>query len=246
MRKAVALLSSGLDSAANLALANEAGIDVQLALTFDYGQRAAVKEIESAKRLSDYFGISHLVVNLRNFPEWLGSSGSALLDEGSMPSPESLDDLAVIRKSAKAVWVPNRNGVFISIAAAAAEARDASVVLVGFNAEEAVTFPDNSRAYISAMNASLEFSTANRVKVESLTSAWNKKEIVARLLEFSPSFPNGRFPFEAIWSCYVAENQHCGICESCQRLRRALLACDAVGVANKIFTKNRDDGVPSA
>lgn len=230
MRKALLLLSSGLDSAANLYLAKSAQFDVELAVTLDYGQRSAPKEIESSKKLAKHFGVSHMVLDLRRFPEWLGSSGSALLDEGSVPIPDSLDDISVISKTAKAVWVPNRNGVFISIAAAIAEARDISVVLVGFNAEEAVTFADNTQAFVDAMNVALSFSTSNQVRVESATVDFTKREVVQHLIA-----GKDRFPFEFLWSCYLAGENHCGECESCQRLKRALITADVPSVVQSLF-----------
>ena len=66
------------------------------------------------------------------------------------------------------MWVPNRNGVFIAIAAAFAESLGADLVVTGFNAEEAATFPDNSAAFAAAATESLRFSTANGVRGEEL------------------------------------------------------------------------------
>lgn len=212
MRKAILLLSSGLDSAANLAL--EAEFQVSLALTIDYGQNGAAKELERAALLARHFRIEHVVFDLHGFAKLTGAK-SALLGGQPIPSPESLDDLMITTRSAASVWVPNRNGVMLSIAAALAESRGFEAVAVGFNAEEAVTFPDNTTAYMDAMTASLEYSTANRVRVVSATAELTKKQIVERL--------GGReFPFELLWSCYEAGAKHCGRCESCQRLTRAL------------------------
>lgn len=214
--RAVLLLSGGLDSAANLALAREGGFEVAHALTFDYGQRAAAKEREHAAVLAERFSITHSVIDLRSFPLWLGKAGGALLGGADVPHLKEnlLDDSATTRESAKAVWVPNRNGVFISIAAAVAEARGLNAVAVGFNAEEAVTFPDNTVEYMNAMTESLRFSTANHVKVVSATAKLNKKQIVEKLNRQG-------FPLNLIWSCYHGGAEPCGQCESCQRFERA-------------------------
>lgn len=214
MRGAVLLLSSGLDSAANLALARD--FDVKLALTLDYGQRGASHELRQAAVLARRFGIEHVTFNLSGFSKLIGGK-SALLGEGDVPVPTSLDDLREATKTAAAVWVPNRNGVLISLAAALAESRGLDAVAVGFNAEEAVTFPDNTPAYMEAMSGSLSYSTANKVRVVSATSSLTKPQIVAALAEKS-------FPFELLWSCYQVGLHHCGKCESCQRLRRAIEA----------------------
>jgi 7-cyano-7-deazaguanine synthase len=227
MNSAVLLLSSGLDSAANLALSNQ--FQVKLALTINYGQRGAAREREHASRLARHFGVEHLVYDLSGFSN-LVSSKSALLGGSDVPVPQSLDEMAVITKTAEAVWVPNRNGVMISLAAALAEARGFDRVVVGFNAEEAVTFPDNTVDYMSAMSRSLEYSTANKVQVVSETARMNKTEIVRALAAKN-------FPFELLWSCYHAGETHCGKCESCQRLRRALTGGLAGDLRDRVLTK---------
>jgi 7-cyano-7-deazaguanine synthase len=211
MKGAVLLLSSGLDSAANLVSGD---FKVQVALTVDYGQRGAARELEHAARLAQRFGVEHVAFDLRGFGTLVGAKSALLQGGGALPSPESLDDPAVTRKSAAAVWVPNRNGVLLGLAAALAESRSLDAVAVGFNAEEAVTFPDNTREYIGAMSRALAFSTSNHVEVVSATAALTKREIVAKL---GPDFP-----YELLWSCYEAGEDHCGFCESCKRLRRAL------------------------
>lgn len=216
-RSAVLLLSGGLDSGANLVLGSEGPrpFRVRVALTVDYGQRGAAREIGRAKALAGHFGVEHVVFGLPGFSELVGGAAGALLGAADVPRPESLDDLAITRKSAAAVWVPNRNGVLLSIAAALAESRGIDAVAVGFNAEEAVTFPDNTPEYMGAMTAALGFSTANEVQVLSATAGLTKQQTVRRLADHG-------FPFALLWSCYLAGEKHCGECESCQRLRRAV------------------------
>ena len=216
MKNSILLLSGGLDSAANLALATETKRPL-LALTINYGQRAAVREIESAQKLCQYYHVKHQVIQI----PWLGAIGGSSLTDSSRSVPgiekNQLDDRATTETTAKAVWVPNRNGIFIHIAAALAERQGAEQVLVGFNAEEAATFPDNSMNYIRAVNQALHYSTANHVQAFSYTVEWNKNQIVAELKKLKM-----RFPFELIWSCYEGREQACQKCESCQRLARAL------------------------
>ena len=212
----VVLLSGGLDSAANLAFCAEQDHPV-LALTCRYGQKAADPEVRSAQALCKHYGIKHEVVDL----SWLGALGGSALTEASEtpPSIESslLDDATTTRKTAKAVWVPNRNGVLINVAAAYAERQAATRVVVGFNREEAVTFPDNSADFLYRASDSLALSTANGVSVFCYTTQLDKREIVAKLR----ALPK-KFPFELVWSCYTAGPKACGVCESCQRLKRAL------------------------
>lgn len=215
-KASVVLLSAGLDSTVNFyAALNET--DVALALTFNYGQKAAAKEIACAKRLADENKVQHLVVDL----PWLKELGSSSLthDKASVPVGRAviIDNERASAATAKAVWVPNRNGVFLNIAASFAESISAQAIVPGFNREEAATFPDNSLDYIRAMRKSFSFSTANKVDIQCYTIAMSKIEIVdlgKKLL----------VPFEKIWPCYQAKDKWCGECESCKRSKRAFLA----------------------
>lgn len=215
---AVILLSGGLDSAANLALAHAAGDSVVLALTADYGQKAVRQEVRAARRVSEVYGVPHEVVEI----PWLAQLGRSALTDGREAVPEiassQLDSLTRIQETAKAVWVPNRNGVLLNIAAAFAESMGANRVIVGFNAEEAVTFPDNSAEFLAAASGALRYSTyGGAVKAVSYTTEWSKTQIVARLAGLT----SPRFPMDLIWSCYEGGEQACGRCESCQRFLRA-------------------------
>ena len=210
--KSIALLSSGLDSVVALTLALE-DTDVELALTFDYGQLSAQREIEYSKKVCQHFGIEHRVIKL----PWLAQiSGSALTGAKQIPElrEEELDLREVAEQTARQVWVPNRNGVFINIAASFAEALECDSIIVGFDAEEAETFPDNSREYVEAVNRALEFSTLNRVKVIAPVIDLNKSQIVAIGMEKGA-------PLEWSWSCYYGNDKPCMKCESCQRRSRA-------------------------
>ena len=210
------LLSGGLDSSANLALAAEQDQPV-LALTVNYGQRAVFAEIRAARKIAEYYGVEHRVIEI----PWLGQLGGSALTDSGVDVPKLganvLDERAVTEKSAKAVWVPNRNGVLINIAAALAEAREAQGVVVGFNREEAATFPDNTETYMNQATEALKFSTANHVQVVCYTVRMDKREIVQTVLNLRKPFP-----WDLIWSCYHAGEVACGECESCQRLKRAL------------------------
>ncbi|MBI3018562.1 MAG: 7-cyano-7-deazaguanine synthase, partial [Deltaproteobacteria bacterium] len=101
------------------------------------------------------------------------------------------------------------------IAASFAESLRAEVIVVGFNAEEAMTFPDNSSDFVKEMNASLSTSTLNHVQVICYTQSLNKKQIVSLGKEL-------RAPFELMWSCYEGGERMCRQCESCKRFYRAM------------------------
>lgn len=212
--KSVVLLSGGLDSSVCLAYAvTESKVD--LALTFNYGQRAAEKEILAAARLAKYYNVKHLVIDL----PWLaGITSTALMGDSQVELPEptdsELDDFQAANNTAAAVWVPNRNGLFVNIGACYAESLDCRQVITGFNREEAVTFPDNTPEFVQAASVAMSFSTANQVKVLSYTGRLDKSEIVALGQRLG-------LPWKLIWSCYRNQEKMCGKCESCKRLIRA-------------------------
>ncbi|MDD4169769.1 MAG: 7-cyano-7-deazaguanine synthase QueC [Desulfotomaculaceae bacterium] len=213
MPRSIVLLSGGLDSAVSLAHGRQES-EVALCLTFNYGQHAAPKEIEAASNLAAYYHLSHQIVDL----PFLGEiTGTALVQgETVLPEPELalLDDPVAAGASASQVWVPNRNGLFINIAAAFAESYGAGLVVAGFNREEAATFPDNSADFVRAANSALSYSTLNQVKVVSYTQLLSKADIVKLGMR-------RQVPFQYIWSCYRGGEKMCGRCESCLRFKRA-------------------------
>lgn len=211
----VVLLSSGLDSTVNLYEARERS-DVRLALTFDYGQRAAKQEVAHAARITSQLGIPHRVIELSWFRDFTKTS---LVDRTqSVPTANvEIDNLQASFETAKAVWVPNRNGIFLNVGAAFAEGLGAKWLVPGFNVEEAATFPDNSQGFLEASTAAFRFSTGNHVEVKCFTTALDKTQIVARGKQL-------RVPFDLIWTCYLGEEKPCGHCESCRRYQRALAA----------------------
>ena len=213
--KSIVLLSSGLDSTVNLFLAHKQSKVVQT-ITFNYGQRAANKEIEKSQALSKFLNIPHIVVDL----PWLKNLGGSALTDHAQKIPTGVDvsitDHNVSVRTAKSVWVPNRNGVFLNIAASFAEILEADQIIPGFNLEEALTFPDNSEDYMKAVTAAFHFSTSNQVKVISYTVKMQKSEIMKIAVQ-------EKVPLKKLWPCYFNFDQWCGECESCLRTKRALI-----------------------
>lgn len=217
---AVVLLSGGLDSALNLALAARAG-RASLAITMRYGQRAEAPELSASEALARHYGVRWLSVDVR----WLGEVNPTLLTRaGVLPqlTTAELDSAGASDASMRAVWVANRNGVFLNIAAAYAEALGVNEVLTGYNKEEAATFPDNSAEYLAAMNKAFSFSTLNGVRASSYTIEWDKTQIMQEALR-------AELPLDKVWSCYEAGPDRCWTCESCKRSERALLAAGEPG-----------------
>jgi 7-cyano-7-deazaguanine synthase len=213
-KKVVALLSSGLDSTVNIFEAMKHHHEVVLALTFNYGQKAAKKELEHSAKIAAYLGIPHRVMDVTWFKEF--NKSSLLAEDQVIPTgiDVEIDNFEKSTDTAKSVWVPNRNGIFINIAAAFAEAMNADAVMPGFNAEEAITFPDNSKEFLEQITKSLSYSTANRVSVGCFTAHLRKPDIV-RLGQ------GLKVPWGLVWPCYFSGEKWCGQCESCQRALRA-------------------------
>lgn len=212
MDKSVVLLSSGLDSTINL---HEAARSTQvlLALTFDYGQRAAHKEIECSQKLTKSLNIPHKVITLPFFKDF--TTTSLINSSADIPKNIAIDDATETLKSAGAVWVPNRNGIFLNIAAGYAEGLGANIVVPGFNIEEAQTFSDNTQEYLDALTKAFLFSTSNRIKAVSFTTDLNKTEIAKRGIQLGVNF-------DLVWPCYYGNDTKCGQCESCLRFERAI------------------------
>ncbi|MEO6593936.1 MAG: 7-cyano-7-deazaguanine synthase [Planctomycetota bacterium] len=212
MARGVALLSGGLDSGvAAASFAREPGNSLSLCLFFDYGQRACQREATASAELARRWGASWRAVPLPWLGELAVQSGARLLP-GTGDLPQGTIEHHGDADSARAVWVPARNAVFVATAAAFAEVLDAEVLVAGFNREEAATFADNSPEFVRAACAFLASGTRHAVRVVSPTLAWDKAQIVAaaRALGFAAS---------DFWSCYEGGDEPCGRCESCLRSR---------------------------
>lgn len=208
MSKGIILLSGGLDSLVSLGLGMQK-YGISLALTFDYGQKALEQEVSTSKNICDYYKIEHKVIKL----DWLKNvTHTALVEDKELP--EGIDNP---ENSAKSVWVPNRNGLFLNIAGSFADGNDYDYIIIGANKEEGQTFPDNTQEFIDRINAEFEFSTQKHPKVVAPLINYDKNDIVKQAIEHN-------IPLEFVRSCYSNGKKHCGKCESCTRLKNALIA----------------------
>lgn len=208
--KAVALLSGGLDSVVSMLLAKKQA-EIILAITIDYGQKARDNEIKASAAFCSYYGITHKVISL---PFMLDMKSGLIENSGIEDSSP---------------WIPNRNGLLINLAACYAENMGADWVVCGFNREEGVDFPDNTKEFVEACNQSLSYSTLNKVKLNSWVQNMNKDEIVAAASSLGVNFG-------WIWSCYRPGEKPCGECPSCIRNREAY---EKVGIE---YDQNFDAG----
>ncbi len=223
MNSAIILLSGGLDSVVSLAKLKDKYSRI-LALTFDYGQKSFLLEKKASEKIVKHYSIEHKIINL----DWLSKiSTSALTSEKDIPqvSNVDLDNLSELDNS---VWVPNRNGLFINIAACYADSYNFDNIIIGANKEESITFKDNSKEFIDSVNLSLMNSTRSNVQVVAPLIDMTKKDIVNLGIELS-------IPFKYIYSCYDDKNHQCGKCESCQRLIRALELNNRQDIIEELF-----------
>lgn len=210
MKKSIILLSGGLDSLVSLGLKKDE-LNITLALTFDYGQKSLEKEILASAKICEYYDIEHKVIKL----DWLREiTKTSLVSSDDVPSGEALIDS---NQSAKSVWVPNRNGLFLNVAGCFADSYGYDYLLIGANKEEAQTFSDNTQQFIDAVNNEFKFSTQSPPEVIAPLINCNKNDIVMLALKHG-------IPLELTMSCYQGGERHCGICESCSRLKKALEA----------------------
>ena len=221
MKKAISVLSGGLDcTVATSIFKNDYEIH---AITFDYGQKAFMRELQAAREICDKMGWTHEVIDL----PWLAKiSNSSLNTSEEIPelSENDLDDLEKSAQSASSVWVPARNMVFTSIAVSYAESIGAEKIIVGWDAEEAATFPDNSKEFLETFNDLVDVGSPKKIEIEAPLIDLNKEEIVKLGLDIGA-------PIELSYSCYKGRDKQCGVCESCMRRKRAF---KNVGVKDKM------------
>ena len=221
MNRAVILMSGGLDSLVALGYSrNQTDYNVELALTFDYGQKSASAEIEASRKICEFYNVEHKVIKL----DWLKEiTKTSLVNEIEIP-----DNQFETKKSAEMVWVPNRNAVFLNIAASFCDSFGYNYILYGANKDESKTFPDNTEEFRSQISKTFESSTLVKPKVVAPLINYTKSDIVRIAVE-------GSMPLDLVMSCYNSIDKHCGKCESCYHLKKALIANNREDIIEKLF-----------
>ena len=207
-KKAVALLSGGLDSTTALWVAKDEGYAIY-ALSFRYGQRHMV-ELESARRVAESAGVEkHLIVEI----DLRAIGGSALTDEIEVPKERSADEMS---SGIPVTYVPARNTIFLSFALAWAETLDASDIFIGVNALDYSGYPDCRPEYTEAFASMANLATkagvegAMRLKIHTPLVAMTKAEIIKKGLQLGVDY-------SLTHSCYdpTPDGLACGKCDSC-------------------------------
>jgi 7-cyano-7-deazaguanine synthase len=206
VKKAVCLISGGIDSCVSAFIAKKQGHTVY-ALTINYGQRHK-KEILCAKKIASAVNaIKHIIldVDLSKF------GGSSLVDKNK--TPEKDRNLIDIGKNIPSTYVPARNTVFLAIALAYAEALSADSVFIGATAADYSGYPDCRPEFIEAFQKLSDIATKKGLEKKPI-------KIVAPLLYLTKSkiIKKGidlKAPLEKTWSCYLGNKKACGRCDSC-------------------------------
>ena len=214
MNKSLILLSGGLDSLVALGYSKKhTDYNVQLAITFDYGQKSLKNEVDASRKICDYYGIEHKIIKL----DWLKEiTKTSLVTNNDIPDKDFLTS-----NSAKAVWVPNRNALFLNIAASFCDSFGYNYILYGANKDEGETFPDNTEEFRKQISMLFKTSTLVQPEVIAPLINYTKNDIVRIAVEDT-------VPLELVRSCYRSGEKHCGKCESCYHLKKALIenCCD--------------------
>jgi 7-cyano-7-deazaguanine synthase len=205
-KKAVCLISGGLDSAVTAFIAKKKGYELY-ALSFRYGQRHT-KELSYAKNIAKAVGVKdHIILNI-NLQKF---GGSSLFSASSRPiKNHALNDIG---KTIPSTYVPGRNTVFLSLALAYAEAIGAAAIFIGVNAVDYSAYPDCRPNYIRAYQHLANLATKHGV--EGKTIRINAPLLYLTKAEIIKMGAKLNVPFTETWSCYRGDVKACGHCDSC-------------------------------
>jgi 7-cyano-7-deazaguanine synthase len=205
--RAVCLLSGGIDSTVTAYIAKSEGYEIYV-LTFDYGQRHW-KEIDAARKIADRLKVrEHKIIKV----DLKQIGGSALLDGRELEKRRSAEEVLSDPRIPSS-YVPMRNTIFLSLAAAYAETIKADAIFIGANAIDYSHYPDCRPEYYEAMSKVMECGSKRGVEgrpVRIITPVirMRKAEIIKKGVSLG-------VPFNLTWSCYEGKKNPCGGCDSC-------------------------------
>jgi len=205
-KKAVCLISGGLDSCVTAYIAKKEGYKIY-ALSFNYGQRHK-KEIECAKEIAcSVDAVEHVVFDLD-----LERLGRSSLTDKSIRIEQD-NRLKDIGKKIPSTYVPARNTVFLSIGLAYAESINADAIFIGVNATDYSGYPDCRPKYIKAYQKMADLATkrsveGKNIQIKAPLINLSKAQIIKKGLKLNVSF-------DKTWSCYKGGKKACGRCDSC-------------------------------
>jgi 7-cyano-7-deazaguanine synthase len=206
MSSAVVLLSGGLDSCVTLAIAKGENDEVY-ALTFDYGQRHE-KEVESAKKLAQYYGVKkHMILKI---PLEEVAESALTREEEPLPERGTVEEMTI---TIPPTYVPGRNIVLLSYALSWAESVHADYIYIGAHTQDYSGYPDCRPEFLKAFQNMANLGTRRGAEGRQIELRYPiinmaKSEIITRGKGLD-------VPFELTWSCYEGRAKACGKCDSC-------------------------------
>ena len=203
-KKAVCIMSGGMDSTLSAYMMQEQGYEI-IAVHFNYDQRTQKKELTCFENICKRLHVKQKYILDLDFFKQLGAS--ALTDK-SIEVPTN-----GIEEGVPVTYVPFRNGIFLSMAAAVAEKEGAELISIGVVEEDSSGYPDCRENYIKSMQNAINLGTKDETNIEIKMPLVHlkKSQIVQEALKLN-------VPLELTWSCYKNEDEACGVCDSC-RLR---------------------------
>ncbi|ADN09186.1 7-cyano-7-deazaguanine synthase QueC [Sulfurimonas autotrophica] len=216
-KKAVCIMSGGMDSTLSAYMMQNEGYEI-IAVHFNYDQRTQTKELECFENICASLHVKQKYILDLDFFKQLGAS--ALTDKTIEVPTQGIEEGVPV------TYVPFRNGIFLSMAAAIAEKESAQIISIGVVEEDSSGYPDCREEYIKAMQNAINLGTKEETNIEIKMPLVHlkKSQIVQEALKLN-------VPLELTWSCYKNEKKACGICDSC-RLR--LNGFETAGVTDPI------------
>ena len=213
--KAIVMFSGGLDSSVCLGIAvKKNGANEVLALSIYYGQKHK-KEMDAAKKVTSFYGVKQVELDLG---EIFKDSTCTLLErsEEEIPHEEYVEQLKKTNGSPVSTYVPYRNGLFLSSAAAIAISHGCEVIYYGAHADDAAgnAYPDTSVEFNNAISEAIYIGSGKNIRVIAPFINSSKADVVAKGIELG-------VPFELTWSCYEGDEKACGVCGTCRDRIRA-------------------------
>jgi 7-cyano-7-deazaguanine synthase len=205
-KKAVCLISGGLDSCVTASIAKKQGYHI-FAITFDYKQRHK-KEIKCAQKIAKSLDVKkHIIFNI----DLSQFKGSSLTDKSIQIEQDN--KINEIGKNIPSTYVPARNTIFLSIALAFAEVNNCDAIFIGVTSTDYSGYPDCRPEYIKAFQKMINLATkraiqGKKIKINTPLIDLSKKEIIKKGKRLNS-------PFEKTWSCYQGKEKACGRCDSC-------------------------------
>lgn len=217
-KKAMVVFSGGIDSTTCLAMAIDLyGKDRVIALSFTYGQKHSV-ELDHAKAIAEHYRVEHIIRDISDI--YKGNFTCKLLKGNSEVEHSRYEDQTEANgHRAVDTYVPFRNGIMLSYAAALALEKNCETIYYGAHADDAEgnAYPDCSHEFNQAMASAIHEGTGGAVRVFDPIIDMHKNEVIATGLRLNA-------PYHLTYSCYEGHERPCGTCPSCRKRIESFLA----------------------